>query len=111
MLKHKTSEIASAGGTDATTAKNNNNDGEYMSAPPRYPCIVSTSGETNTFPRYLEMPSFNKAVNDWKASPLKNSINRDDGGGGGVELGCELAYGVVLTEDAFLEFARETTLL
>ncbi|KAH7623496.1 hypothetical protein Ndes2526B_g01936 [Nannochloris sp. 'desiccata'] len=84
---------------------------EYMSPPPSYPCIVSSTGVANTFPNYLEMPSYDQAVSNWKESPLEKIIKNRADGGGDAPLDVELSYGVVLTEDAFLEFATRITVL
>lgn len=89
---------------------------EYMSPPPPYPCIVSSTGDTNTFLSYLAMPSYDQAVSNWKESPLEKFI-KTKGDGGDDGLGdapidtVGLPYGTVLTEGAFLDFATRVTVL
>jgi N-terminal glutamine amidase len=109
MLKKKGSSDGGGDFTKAATFIQINNK-EYMSPPPQYPCITSTNGNTNTLPKYLEMPSYTQAVSNWKESPLENFIikNNKAGGKGRVGVGA-LPYGVVLTEEAFLDFAAMVT--
>jgi hypothetical protein len=87
---------------------------EYMSPRPSYPCIVSSRGDTNTLLKYLEMPSYTQAVSNWRETPLEKIINKttkDGGDSDDLKKLCvdTLPYGVVLTEDAFLEFATNVT--
>lgn len=115
MLQNKNYANTSGGGSgdDGATTKNS----EYMSPPPSCPCIVSANGDTNTFPNYLEMPSFHEAVSNWKTTPLEKNLKSqsrggmDNGGNNDFEFASVLPYGVVLTEDAFLDFAREAKIL
>jgi hypothetical protein len=55
------------------------------------------------------MPSYGEAFANWKESPLhkhlkNNDVENSGGGGIGGDGDVDLAYGVVLNEDAFLEF-------
>jgi len=120
MLKRREEfESKNDGGAAAGAHHIDDNNTEYMSPPPSYPCILSRNGDTNTFPSYLEMPSYSQAMSNWKETPLEKFTKTESGSGSGsgghsdtAPLGdIELPYGMVLTEDAFLDFATRVTVL
>ena len=91
---------------DASIEKRKLDEG-YISPPPAYDCIINSLNESNTLPKYRAMPSYSEAVNAWEESQLKEVavvVAREQQGRKEYFADIEMPYGVVLTQDAFVDF-------